>query len=239
MTDRRDEADPAAVAREIDRRIRALPVRNARSVGALRRAFSDRLARCSGAYVLAVARSLVHEHGHRGWVSYDLVRRHRAAFACLDRAALEELGRGIDSWGATDSFARQLAGPAWVRGQIALEDVLAWAGSPDRWWRRAALVAIVGLNSRTSGGTGDAARTLAVCERLIDDRDDMVVKAMSWALRELLAFDREAVVGFLADHEARLAARVKREVRYKLETGLKAPRRRSRPPAGGRTGPDP
>jgi len=232
MTNRRDEADPAAVAREIDRRIRALPVRNAASVSEVRAACSKRLAPCSGEFVLAVARSLVHEHGHRGWVSYDLVRRHRAAFARLDRPALEDLGRGIDSWGATDSFARQLAGPAWVRGRIALDDVLAWAGSPDRWWRRAALVATVGLNSRTSGGTGDAPRTLAVCRTLIDDRDDMVVKAISWALRELIAFDREAVVGFLADHEDRLPARVKREVRNKLETGLKTPRRRSRPPAG-------
>jgi 3-methyladenine DNA glycosylase AlkD len=27
--------------------------------------------------------------------------------------------------------------------------------------------------------------TLEVCRALIDDRDDMVVKALSWALREL------------------------------------------------------
>jgi len=52
------------------------------------------------------------------------------------------------------------------------------------------------------------------------------VKAMSWALRELVQHDPKAVRGFLAKHEDALAARVKREVRNKLTTGLKNPRRR-------------
>ena len=58
------------------------------------------------------------------------------------------------------------------------------------------------------------------------DRDDMVVKAMSWALRELIPHDRLAVETFLEKHEDVLASRVKREVRNKLETGLKNPRRK-------------
>jgi hypothetical protein len=53
----------------------------------------------------------------------------------------------------------------------------------------------------------------------------MVVKAMSWALRELIPVDRRAVERFLKRHDAVLAARVKREVRNKLTTGLKNPRR--------------
>jgi 3-methyladenine DNA glycosylase AlkD len=51
----------------------------------------------------------------------------------------------------------------------------------------------------------------------------MVVKALSWALRELVVHDPAAVEAFLAQHEAVLAARVEREVRNKLETGLKNP----------------
>jgi 3-methyladenine DNA glycosylase AlkD len=61
---------------------------------------------------------------------------------------------------------------------------------------------------------------------LVDDKDDMVVKAMSWALRELVNHDPQAVSNFLAENESRLAARVKREVRNKLQTGLKNPRRK-------------
>jgi 3-methyladenine DNA glycosylase AlkD len=102
-----------------------------------------------------------------------------------------------------------------------------WAASEDLWWRRAALVSTVALNVRSHGGYGDTPRTLAVCRLLADDPQDMVVKALSWALRELVVHDPEAVWAFLAENEDVLAARVKREVRNKLTTGLKNPRKRS------------
>jgi 3-methyladenine DNA glycosylase AlkD len=127
------------------------------------------------------------------------------------------------SWDQVDTFAPYLSGVAWRRGQIGDATIHRWAASPDRWWRRAALVSTVALNIRARGGRGDVPRTLAVCELLLDDRDDMVVKAMSWALRAAVEHDRAAVEDFLAAHEGRLAARVKREVRNKLATGLKNP----------------
>ncbi len=65
-----------------------------------------------------------------------------------------------------------------------------------------------------------------MCRLLVDDHDDMVVKAMSWALRELIVHDPEAVRGFLTEYEDHLAARVKREVENKLTTELKNPRRK-------------
>ena len=78
---------------------------------------------------------------------------------------------------------------------------------------------------KTRGGHGDARRTLAICEMLAGDHDDMVVEAMSWALRELVPWDPNAVDRFLSDNDDRLAARVKREVRNKLRTGRKNPRK--------------
>jgi 3-methyladenine DNA glycosylase AlkD len=80
------------------------------------------------------------------------------------------------------------------------------------------------------GGHGDPVRTLAICRRLVHDRDDMVEKALSWSLRALAARDRTAVEQFLAAENAALAARVKREVRNKLATGLKQPRKASGTP---------
>lgn len=83
------------------------------------------------------------------------------------------------------------------------------------------LTATVALNVRARGGRGDVARTLAVCRRAAADRDDMVIKALSWALRSLIQWDREAVRGFLREYDATVASRVKREVRTKLRTGRK------------------
>tara|TARA_B100000809_G_C14833909_1_gene422098 strand:- start:108 stop:287 length:180 start_codon:yes stop_codon:yes gene_type:complete len=59
----------------------------------------------------------------------------------------------------------------------------------------------VTLNNNARGGSGDPIRTLAICKLLQNDRDGMVVKAMSWALQ------------------------VVREVSNKLNIGLKNPRR--------------
>jgi 3-methyladenine DNA glycosylase AlkD len=63
---------------------------------------------------------------------------------------------------------------------------------------------------------------VAVCERLVRDRDDMVVKALSWALRELSRHDPGSVAAFVEAHSADVAPRVRREVASKLTTGLKS-----------------
>jgi len=138
---------------------------------------------------------------------------------------LEEFGNGMASWDAVDCFSCFLAGPAWQARQVPDSLIHGWARSPDRWWRRAALVATVGLNRAARGGRGEALgaarRTLRICRMLVEDRDDMVVKALSWALRELAKGDPRAVREFLAKEP--VAARVAREVRNKLTTGLKNP----------------
>jgi 3-methyladenine DNA glycosylase AlkD len=156
-----------------------------------------------------------------------LIRYHPATFQKLDEADLEALGQGINSWDTVDAFARTLAGPVWLKGHVSDALIHRWAASPDLWWRRAALVSTVALNMRSQGGRGDVARTLAVCRLLVADRTDMVEKAMSWALRELVVHDVGALNAFLAEYKADLAARVKREVGNKLRTGLKNPGRPS------------
>jgi len=80
------------------------------------------------------------------------------------------------------------------------------------------------------GGPGDTDRTLAVCQRLVRDRDDMVVKALSWALRELARHDPSAVAGFVDKHSTDIAKRVRREVMNKLTTGVKSRLHQGRPP---------
>lgn len=158
------------------------------------------------------------------FLAYELFEARRKVIETLTEAEVEELGAGIDSWGAVDCFACFVAGPAWRLGRVRDATIQRWARSKDRWWRRAALAATVPLNLRARGGTGDARRTLAVCERLVPDRDDMVVKALSWALRSLIVHDRRAVERFLEQHDGEIAARARREVGNKLRTGLKTPR---------------
>jgi 3-methyladenine DNA glycosylase AlkD len=159
------------------------------------------------------------------WVGSDFIRSHHTAHAKLGWKDLKMFGDMMEDWGTVDIF-HSLAGPAWKRGQITDKRVLSWSKSPNRWWRRAALVCTVTFNRKSAGGTGNTDKTLMICRELVQDRDDMVVKAMSWALRELIPWDRKAVEDFLEEYDDQLAALAKREVRNKLVWGVKTPKSR-------------
>ena len=169
-----DLASAGKVASEIVAEIRALPVRNASNARAVRRKYSRKLKQAHPEFVLDLGRELLESYRER-WLACELIQNHRAAFQSIGEAELEEFGRGINSWGSVDSFARTLAGPAWLNGQVPDELIHKWARSEDRWWRRAALVSTVALNVRSHGGMGDVTRTLEVCRMLVNDHDDMVV----------------------------------------------------------------
>jgi 3-methyladenine DNA glycosylase AlkD len=205
---------------QIEAQLEALPDPKAEPVRRIRRDASRKLIKAPPRDVLALALKLL---VRGGWpqrcVAYELVSHHKSATTSLGQNELERLGKNLDSWAAVDTFACYLSGPAWRDGQIPDALVHQWARSPDRWWRRASLVSTVPLSR-----AGQSRQTLRVCRMLSADRDDMVVKALSWALRELAKRDPEAVVEFLARYSKILAARVLREVRNKLATGLKNPK---------------
>ncbi len=218
------------IVHEIDVRIRALPNLKIENVRNVRKEFSKRLVDTSPRIVISISIRLL-QLGRPGFeyrlVAYELVAYHKAALRSLGAKELELLGQGISRWGDVDTFACYLAGPAWREYQVPDEFIHSWARSNDRWWRRAALVCTVALNNKARGGNGDTTRMLDVCRLLVGDRDDMVVKAMSWSLRELSRRDADAVRAFLLEYKGVLAPRVVREVNTKLTTGLKNPRRKT------------
>jgi 3-methyladenine DNA glycosylase AlkD len=220
-----ESLSPAELAANFDAEHRGLSLHKTDTERAICRKYSQLLQPALPGYVLDFASVLLFTYAHR-WQAYEVIAAHKQAFHSLDAGSLERLGKGIDSWWSTDSYARTLSGPAWKDGLISDELIVRWAGSSDLWWRRAALVSTVAFNVRSQGGKGDVPRTLAICRMLVADHEDMVVKALSWALRELVYFDPQAVEGFLTEYDSVLAGRVKREVGTKLRTGLKNPRRK-------------
>jgi 3-methyladenine DNA glycosylase AlkD len=152
-------------------------------------------------------------------VAFELFDRRPDARSLLTARDVRRLGDGNDNW----------ASVAWRAGQLADREISRWARSRDPWWRRTALVCTVPLNMKSRGGTGDPHRTLMICRELVTDREPMVAKGMSWALRALAAVDPGRVRRFVEEYEKDLPALVKREVRNKLDTGRKTPKRRSGP----------
>lgn len=190
---------------------------------ARRRGITEVLRGESAAQVLETAfeleAALPQEHK---WVAYELIRHHAGAFSAITVAQVEDLADRAASWYAVDALGTILTGRLWAQGRLPDALIDGWARSDNRWLRRSALVATVGRNAVKP----DPERTFALCLRLADDRDDMVEKAVSWALRWLAQKDRTVVDAFWDANNERFRPRVKREVGHKLATGLKTPRRR-------------
>jgi 3-methyladenine DNA glycosylase AlkD len=215
---------PQAIAFGIRAEIAALPRRDTPHVRALRKEWSVRLKGAEAGEVVAIAQALERAAPQEGkWVGYELIRHHKGAFGAVGPDEVEDFASRLGSWYATDAFGTILSGPLWARGRLADAMFEAWSRSENRWLRRSALVATVGRNGAARGG--DPARTFPLCLALAADRDDMVEKAVSWALRYLSQKDRGAVVAFMDQHGGEFRPRVRREVRHKLDTGLKTPRR--------------
>jgi 3-methyladenine DNA glycosylase AlkD len=220
--------DVARVLEDLDARVSRLGARTTADLRGVRRAVTRALRGADPSVVLALADRLVSRDGpHDRFFAYELITSHPRTMARLRAADLKRLGRGIDSWGDVDTFACYVAGPAWRARQIPDAEIARWVRSSDRWWRRAGVVSTVALNNKARGGTGDAPRTLAICELALGDADVMVVKALSWALRELAKRSPADVDRFLRKHDAQLPALVRREVWSKLRTGVKSGRWRS------------
>lgn len=154
-------------------------------------------------------------------LAYELLWKNKNALNMLNLNDLEHLGKNMDNWATTDTFSVLLSGYAWRENQITDVDILTWLKSENRWWKRTAVVSTIPLNLRSRGGKGDTKRTLMICEKVIPDRDAMIVKALSWALRELSKSDKPAVEKFMEKYDTMLAGRVRKEVYTKLKTGRK------------------
>lgn len=215
------------IAKTLSDDIEMVRVKNTPNLRKVRQQYSKKLTLAAPEQILDFARYFIKNYNYR-WIIFEIIICHKTAIQLIGEKELKEFGNQIDSWGAVDVFAGYLAGPAWRNGQVPDELISSWANSKNFWWRRTALVCTVSLNRRSAGGKGDIDRTLKICSKLAADKNDMVIKALSWALRELIAHDPESVRKFLNEHDIELAARVKREVRNKLTIGLKNPKRQKK-----------
>lgn len=101
----------------------------------------------------------------------------------------------LKSWSAADEFSINVFGPLLLRYPAAtLELLRAWNRSPNRWKRRASVAAFARKIEASGRFTEDALR---LCDALIWDRDDLVQKAVGWALKDTMRGNRRQVYAYL------------------------------------------
>jgi len=155
--------------------------------------------------LFSLAKELINTRIECTQVAFELLWKDKKALSQLTLIDLEFLGQNMDNWATTDTFFVNLSGWMWRNNQISDTDILKRLKRNNDWWRWAAIVSTVGMNLKKRGGTGDTSRTLMICEKVVNDREDMIVKALSWALRELSKHDKSAVEKFMKKYDEILA----------------------------------
>ncbi len=154
-------------------------------------------------------------------MAYEYLGKDKKALIELNETDIDELGQNLDNWVSVDYYAGFIVGYAWRTGVLSTAKIKSYLRSDDHWIRRIAVVSTVALNQKARGGTGDSDRTLEICRLVVDDHQEMITKALSWALRELAKVEAKPVAGFIQTYENRLHKRVLREVKHKIDFGTK------------------
>jgi 3-methyladenine DNA glycosylase AlkD len=208
------------LAAEVEKAILSAHSSSTPVLRAIRKKISRKIISWDRQIIIEAALALITRNQIHRFIPYELVQNHPAATEGISWSEVEQLGEGMASWSEVDSFGCFVSGPAWAAECISDARIKGWAKSADRWHRRAALVSTLALNAQPSA-PHSTKRTLEVCQMLISNRDDMVVKAMSWALRRLGTVDPGATRNFVDQHKEQLASLIVREVSRKLDTGRK------------------
>jgi 3-methyladenine DNA glycosylase AlkD len=154
-------------------------------------------------------------------MAYEYLGKDKKALPELSEKDIDDLGQNLDNWVSVDYYAGLIVGYGWRTGILSIARIKSYLQSDDHWIRRIAVVSTVALNQKARGGTGDSEQTLEICTMVVDDHQEMITKALSWALRELAKVEAEPVADFIISHQDRLHNRVLREVKHKLDFGTK------------------
>ncbi len=123
----------------------------------------------------------------------------------------------LSNWGETDGLCGYVLAPLLEREPRLLTRLKPWTRSRNRWRRRAAAVALVPAVRR--GGHHELA--YAICDRLADDRDDLVEKGVGWLLKEMSRTQPQSVADYLLANAQVLSRTTIRYAAEKLPAQLR------------------
>jgi 3-methyladenine DNA glycosylase AlkD len=125
---------------------------------------------------------IVDRHLETKSVGIEVVARYRRAFEppLLARWKRWLSGNHSANWATTDAMCGVLIGPLLVACPERAREMRAWSKDRNMWVRRASIVALIPLTRH-----GESLDLLyEIARRLHADREDLIQKAVGWALRE-------------------------------------------------------
>ncbi len=117
----------------------------------------------------------------------------------------------VHDWAACDQLCCEVFGAFMIRYPVHASKVIDWAGSDNRWLRRAAAVVLI---PDLRGAATFLPLILQVATTLLSDRDDLVQKGYGWALKEAMETRPAETWAFVLAHKAAMS---RTALRYAIE----------------------
>jgi len=137
-----------------------------------------------------------------------LLERRPGLLGADDLGLIEELVRRSGTWALVDWICTKVAAPVVLRAPAAAKVLERWSRDDDFWLRRAALLAQL---PELRAGRGDFALFARLAERMVDEREFFIRKAIGWVLRDVSRKRPELAFAFLAAHIDRVSGLTLRE----------------------------
>jgi len=172
------------------------------------RGFHPRISALSLDERLDLAEALFREG--EGWLGHSAIYVLALSVRDLEPQHFERLDRMADAfigWSHVDDVCISVLQPLLLAHRVATLALLErWNRSPNRWKRRASVVAFVRKIGASGRFTEDALR---LCENLIRDPEDLVQKGVGWALKDVMRGDPDRVRACVKDLRRRgVSARI-------------------------------
>lgn len=133
----------------------------------------------------------------KGIAALVLLRHHKEFPLLLFHKTHDWLEQDLlNNWASVDTFCPQALGTLMIQYPQLLARIEKWAAHPNRWVRRASIVAFLKL-VRQPEYLGPA---YAMAARHFASSDDLVQKAAGWLLREAGKRDMKRLERFLLEH---------------------------------------
>lgn len=170
--------------------------------------------------LLAFAEALWAEPIHeRRMAAVELLAERADLLRPGDLHLVERLIRESRTWALVDPLAIQVAGSLIERHPRLARTLDLWAGDPDLWVRRAAMLALIpGLRA----GAGDLDRFLGYADAMLEEREFFIRKAIGWVLRETAKRRPAGVAEWLEPRAARASGVTLREAVKPLSEAQRA-----------------
>lgn len=181
--------------------------------GLVRTVYQENRTRWSIEEAMAVAEDLIVDpYLEAKSVGIEVVSRFRRSFtpSLLPRWKRWLAGNHSANWATTDTICGLLIGPLLVQYPALAGRLQGWSKDRNMWVRRASIVGLIPL-ARKGLGLDVLYANAAV---LHGDQEDLIQKAVGWALREAGKTDPQRLEGYLLANGSKIA---RTTVRYAIE----------------------